>query len=245
VAHVAGLYAHLTSLLRAGTFDLEISVDETATATTPAEHLYVATELRRLGVRWTSLAPRLPGRLEKGVDYIGDVDELRDALTQHAAIARACGPYKLSLHSGSDKFQIYPILAETCGELVHIKTAGTSYLEALRTVANCDPDLYREILAFSRERFPTDRATYDISATVAKCADPRWTTDEGLAGTLNDDATRQVCHVAYGSVLTATDRDGQSRFRERLLCCLRDHEDQYAEALRRHFQRHVAPFAEV
>src|SRR6185437_4193246 len=108
VAHVAKLARHLAS--RGVAHDLEISVDETETPTTATAHLLIAGELRRLGVTWVSLAPRFVGRFEKGIDYIGDLTALRRDLLVHAEIA-ACGPYKLSLHSGSDKFSVYPLIA--------------------------------------------------------------------------------------------------------------------------------------
>ena len=113
-------------------------MDETEEPTSPAEHVYIASELRRLGVKWVSFAPRFVGRFEKGVDYIGDVQAFKDNLAIHAAIARQFGPYKLSLHSGSDKFSIYSIFMEETRGLAHLKTAGTSYLEALRTIAVMD-----------------------------------------------------------------------------------------------------------
>ena len=82
-------------------FELEVSVDERETPTSPAEHLFIASELRRLGVRWVSLAPRFVGRFEKGVDYIGDLDafeaECREA-GQEVPVAEmmqriaGCGP---------------------------------------------------------------------------------------------------------------------------------------------------------
>ena len=135
VAHVAALYRHLASISPAGGFELEVSVDETDTPTSHAEHLFIARELRRLGVRWVSLAPRYVGSFEKGVDYIApgaqrpgekSTDAFAADFAGHAAIARALGPYKLSLHSGSDKFSIYGIAADLARGSVHLKTAGTS-----------------------------------------------------------------------------------------------------------------------
>ena len=116
------------------------------------EHFFLAAEMRRLGVEWVSLAPRFVGRFEKGVDYIGDLHALDRCLAGHAAVMHHFGGYKLSLHSGSDKFTVYPLAARHAGGLVHLKTAGTSYLEALRTWAEVDPAGFREILDFSRER---------------------------------------------------------------------------------------------
>jgi tagaturonate epimerase len=132
VAHVADLYEHLRDRAPAGSFELEVSVDETDTRTTHAQHVYIADALARLGVGWVSLAPRFVGSFEKGIDYLGDVGALADDVAVHAAIARRLGPYKLSVHSGSDKFSAYPAIAEATGGVLHLKTAGTSYLEALR-----------------------------------------------------------------------------------------------------------------
>jgi len=242
VAHTAALYRYLVERLGRGRFELEVSVDETDSPTTPEQHLYVAAELARMGVQWVSLAPRFVGRFEKGVDYIGDLADLERTFIGHLAIARAFGNYKLSLHSGSDKFSVYRMAARHGGERVHVKTAGTSYLEALRVVAGREPGLFREILAFARERYETDKATYHVSADLAKVPPPEGLDDAGLAALLDDFDARQVLHVTYGSVLTA---DDGARFRGRLLEALRTHEEAYAEALARHIGRHLAPFLET
>ena len=129
VAHTVRLYRRIERTMDGRGFDFEMSVDETDSPTSLAEHVFIASELRRLKVRWVSLAPRYVGTFEKGVDYIGNLPEFEASLTGHAAVARAYGPYKLSLHSGSDKFSIYPIASRLAGDRVHLKTAGTSYLE--------------------------------------------------------------------------------------------------------------------
>jgi hypothetical protein len=126
-------------------YEIEISVDETDTPTTPLEHLFIGLELQRRGVKVVSLAPRFVGEFEKGIDYKGDVATFESTLEQHVAIARHCGPYKISVHSGSDKFAIYPSIGRICGDLLHVKTAGTSYLEALRVAARQSPQLFLEI----------------------------------------------------------------------------------------------------
>src|SRR5262249_11045889 len=169
IAHTVKLYRHLKKSITA--FELEMSVDETETVTSLAEHIYIAHELKRLGVKWVSLAPRYVGTFEKGVDYIGDLDEFERSFAQHVAVSRTFGPYKLSLHSGSDKFRVYPIASRVAGDLVHLKTAGTSYLEAVRAIAQSNPGLFRQILAFAIERYPTDKATYHVSAEVEKLPD--------------------------------------------------------------------------
>jgi len=233
VAHVAAMYRHLAG--RGISFELEVSVDETETPTTHGEHVYIASELKRLGVRWVSLAPRYVGHFEKGVDYIGDLKALRADLAGHAAIARALGHYKLSLHSGSDKFSVYPIITELAQGMVHLKTAGTSYLEALRVVAQVDRALFREILAFARERYEHDRASYHVSAEVGRILAPADLPDARLPDLLEDFDARQVLHVTFGSTL--------ARFGTQLKAALQAHEEDYSATLERHFVRHLESFA--
>lgn len=235
VLHVAKLYRHLES--KGIPFELEVSVDETETPTSHAEHAVVASELKRLGVVWISLAPRFVGRFEKGVDYIGDLQKLKSDLAGHAALARSLGPYKLSLHSGSDKFSVYPLIAEVTGGLVHLKTAGTSYLEALRVAAVHAPKLFREVLTLGRERFMEERASYHISAELAKVPGESALRDDELVTLLEQDDARQLLHVTFGSVL--------DRYKGALLEVLSTHEAAHYEILEQHFSKHLAPFAEV
>ena len=91
---------------------------------------------------------------------------LYDSLVTHSRIARALGPYKLSLHSGSDKFSIYGLVAEATGRMVHLKTSGTTYLCALGVLADRAPALFREIYAVSRELYRGTRASYQVSARL-------------------------------------------------------------------------------
>lgn len=232
VAHVAQQYRHLQS--KNIPFDLEVSVDETETPTSHAEHYYIASELKRLGVAWVSLAPRYVGRFEKGVDYIGDLAALQTDLNGHAAIARALGPYKLSLHSGSDKFSVYPLIVAAARGQVHLKTAGTSYLEALRAIARVQPALFRQIAALGLERYPTDRATYHVSAELAKVPALESLTDAALPGLLDQFDARQVLHVTFGSAL--------AQFGADLKTALQAHEAEHYQALDRHFRKHLEPF---
>ncbi len=232
LAHIVRMYHHLQSL--GIPFELEISVDETDTPTPPKAHYWLASELRRLGVQWVSLAPRFVGRFEKGVDYIGDPAALDRDLSFQAEIARVMGPYKLSLHSGSDKFSVYPLAAKHTRGLVHLKTAGTSYLEALRVVAAGEPDLFRAVLDFARARYPEDRATYHVSARFDRVPPAGEVTAADLPALLNQFDARQVLHVTFGSVLDA--------FNQPLFAALTAHEAEYKAALERHFLRHLEPF---
>jgi hypothetical protein len=210
-------------------------VYETDTPTSLLEHFYVSSELKRLGVRWVSLAPRFVGRFEKGVDYIGDLKELEKDLAGHAAIARLLGPYKLSLHSGSDKFSIYSLANKACQGLVHLKTAGTSYLEALRVIALTDPVLFRKILVLGCERYEIDHKTYHVSANLNKVPQPDKVSDAQLPDLLNQFDARQVFHVTFGSALEC--------FGTELMANLQENEEVYYQGLEKHFIRHLQPFA--
>jgi hypothetical protein len=233
VAHVALLFRRLEEVGPPG-FEVEVSVDETDTPTTPLQHVFVATELGRLGVRWVSLAPRFVGRFEKGVDYIGDVGAFDADCAAHATIARRLGPYKLSLHSGSDKLSVYGAFRRHAGELAHLKTAGTSYLEALRTVARLEPGLFREIYSLARASYETDRASYHISASLEAAPAPETLADGGLPDVLEDFHARQVLHVTFGTVLETLG--------DRLLVTLRQHIEESEADLERHFVRHLEAF---
>ncbi len=234
IAHTTAMYRHLVEQ-SARPFELEVSVDETDTPTSPLEHSFIARELRRMGVQWVSLAPRYVGRFEKGVDYIGDLVEFDAEFARHAAIARVLGPYKLSIHSGSDKFSVYPLMAKHTRRLAHLKTAGTSYLEALRALATASPAFFREILALARARYDEDRATYHVSADVARTPDPATLSDAELPGVLDTFDGREVLHVTFGSVL--------DRYGARLLALLDDHEATHYAAIEAHFVKHLTPFA--
>lgn len=235
VAHTVRMHRHLANVMGERPWEMEVSVDETATPTSHLEHFYIASELARLGVRWVSLAPRYVGRFEKGVDYIGDLDALAVDLAGHAALARACGPYKLSLHSGSDKFSVYPIAVQATQGGVHLKTAGTSMLEAERAVALVQPDLFRTIYQLAFDRFDVDRASYHISAETSRAPRPESLSDGDLPAVLDQFDARQMLHVTFGSAL--------ARYGDQLKAVLRAHEEVHYAAIEAHFNRHLAPFA--
>ena len=239
VGHAAGLFRHLVEVARGRPFEVEVSVDETESPTTHAEHVFIARELQRLGVWWVSLAPRYVGRFEKGVDYIGDVSTFEADLAVHAAIARTVvpdRPYRLSLHSGSDKFSIYPAFVRQTEGLAHLKTAGTSYLEALRTISSLDASLFREVYAFARERYERDRASYHVSARPDRAPALDEVGDADLPRVLEQFDAREILHVTFGSALQETG------LRERILDLLRENPERYAADLEAHFVRHLQPF---
>ena len=240
LAHITAMARHAESLMGEAEFDLEISVDETDQPTSVLEHLFLALELKRQKVPVTSLAPRFIGDFEKGIDFRGDLAAFVAALKIHAAIADQYGPYKISLHSGSDKFSVYPPIAEVCAGKFHVKTAGTSYLEALRVICRTEPELFRNIITFCRERFPVDRATYHISASLEQTPPPERLNPEQLEQLyLTADNGRQLLHVTFGSVLTAREGD-KFRFKDDLLSILRAESDLHEAFLVKHFGKHLA-----
>jgi hypothetical protein len=224
IRHAAAMFHYLSQIK--DEFDFEVSVDETDSPTTPLEHFFIAGELARLGVRYTSLAPRFMGRFEKGVDYIGDLDALDAELAKHAAVTAHFGTYKLSLHSGSDKFSVYPLIVKHWGERIHVKTAGTSYLEALRVLAHHEPKLFLQIYSLGRECYETDRRTYHVSAKLEML--PK---EGDLPSMLDNFHAREVLHVTFGSALAT--------FGAEIRSALGRHADAYRAGLETHFRKHL------
>jgi hypothetical protein len=218
--------------------DFEISIDETETPTTPAQHFFVASELLRRGVAFKTVAPRFCGEFQKGVDYIGDTARFEKELEVHAAIADHFG-YKLSIHSGSDKFSIFRAIGRCTRGRFHVKTAGTSWLVAMQVVAETDAPLYREIHKFALNRFEDARRYYHVTTDVAKIPDVDALRDDELAGLFRLNDARQLIHLTNGFILTERDGGGYL-FRDRLRRLWDDKRELYAERLREHIGRHLA-----
>lgn len=219
--------------------DVEVSFDETDDPTTALEHIFIASELKRMGVAVTSFAPRFVGSFEKGIEYRGNLKEFEAHLTEHMEIAKAFGPYKLSIHSGSDKFMIYPAIGRICGELLHVKTSGTSYLECLRTVCRTDSRLFGEIAAFTHDNFATDQASYHISTTQAEIdALKSLPSSEFEKAYLDSRPGRQLLHVTFGSVLSKGKGANGKTFREAILENLENNKSLTQELLTAHFDKH-------
>lgn len=227
-------------------YEIELSVDETEQPTTLAEHYIIAHQCVTRGMKLVSLAPRFIGDFEKGVDFKGDLHALQASLNDHASVAELVGPYKLSLHSGSDKLSMYGALSRATRGRWHVKTAGTSYLEALRVVARHDERLFRRICDFGRSRYETDKATYHVSAVTAD-GPPAAEIDnveeleriylemwadvtEGVGFT---NPARQILHCTFGSTLTDPELGPAIR------ACLERHIDTYTAVLKEHFVRHL------
>ncbi len=237
ISYTVGIYHSL--IATAGRpVDFEMSIDETLTSTDPAAHYIVARELLDAGVVVTSLAPRFCGEFQKGIDYIGAPALFEEEFALHARIADHLG-YKISVHSGSDKFTVFPAVGRLTHGRVHVKTAGTSWLEALRVIADREPALYRELHAFSLEHVEEAKRYYHIGTSSETIPALDATPGDRLSGYMDRDDARQALHIAYGLILEAKDPSGADRFRGRIYACLYRHADAYAEGLVRHIGRHL------
>lgn len=212
--------------------DFEISIDETATPTTPLQHFFVASELTRRGVKPATLAPRFTGEFQKGIDYIGNLDRFDREMAVHAALARHFG-YKLSIHSGSDKFAVFPSIGKHTRGVFHVKTAGTNWLEAMRVVAATDPVLYREAHAYALSAFDEATAYYHVTTNLNNIPPLSSLSDAELPALFDNDDARQLIHITYGLILSHGD------FRARLYALWHAHAEAYATAVARHIGRHM------
>lgn len=242
IINVWRIYNHLKTEHPSHDCEIEVSIDETDSATTPFEHFLIVNELRRLGVTFVSLAPRFVGDFEKGIDYKGNIELLKDHFARHSAIADYFGFYKISFHSGSDKFRIYEAVGAMKRTHIHVKTAGTSYLEALKVVAMKDPDLFREVLDHAVSLFENERKSYLVSADMGRIRAGDQYEDDELVGLFQSNDVRQALHVTYGRVLTDKDEKLRYLFRDRIYECLKKNEDLHYKLLAEHFARHLEPF---
>lgn len=217
------IYRHIASRRGAGTFITEVSMDETAEPQTPPELLVILASLADEAIPIQTIAPKFTGRFNKGVDYVGNVAQFEKEFNDDlAVIAHAVARYglpanlKLSVHSGSDKFSIYApmrrALART-GAGVHIKTAGTTWLEELIGLAEAGGEglaLAKEVYA---EAYDHRRELCEPYASVIDIAEARlpapatvreWSSLEYTAALRHDQSNpafnpdlRQLLHVGY------------------------------------------------
>jgi hypothetical protein len=218
--------------------DFEMSIDETMTPTEPSAHFFVAYQLIKAGVKVNSLAPRFCGEFQKGIDYIGDLDQFEREFKEHYQIAAHFG-YKISVHSGSDKFSVFPIIGRESHGCYHLKTAGTNWLEAVRVIIAVDPALYREIHTFGLNHFEEATKYYHVTTDLNKIPDLSSLTDDQLPELMNQNDARQLLHITYGLILKAKDAHGQSIYRDRIYRCLNENEDLYYKFLHGHIGKHL------
>lgn len=220
------------------TVNFEISIDETATPTSPAQHYYVANELKSKGVHLDTMAPRFIGEFQKGVDYVGDIKEFEKELIIHADIARHFG-YKLSIHSGSDKFSIFKLIGKHTRGHFHVKTAGTNWLEAMRLVAIYNPELYREIHKYALSMFLEAKKFYHVTTDLNKIPNVDKLKDADLVELFSQNDARQLIHITYGYILNAKDQKGNYLYKDKLYDLWREKADAYSKLLAKHIGKHL------
>ncbi|MHB1314098.1 MAG: tagaturonate epimerase family protein [Christensenellales bacterium] len=218
--------------------DFELSIDETLVPTDPKAHYIVARELMDRKVEINSLAPRFCGEFQKGIDYIGDANKFEQEYIAHEAIARQLG-YKLSIHSGSDKFDIFPIISKISKNGFHIKTSGTSWLEALRVIAALNPALFRRIYGCALENLDHCKTYYHVKTRSSDAPELSKFSDGEIPGLFADESFRQAIHITYGPILNARDKTGGYVLKDEIFDLLSRYQSRYDEALKAHIGKHV------
>lgn len=173
IEEAAAIYRHIAAIKGTGNFITEISMDEVAEPQKPVELFFILKMLSNFRVPLQTIAPKFTGRFNKGVDYVGDIGKFArefedDIHVIDFAIKNFDLPanLKLSVHSGSDKFSIYPVMAGIIGRLdkgIHVKTAGTTWLEeviGLSLAGGAALEAAKEIYQKSYERFEELCAPY-------------------------------------------------------------------------------------
>jgi hypothetical protein len=217
--------------------DFEVSIDETLMPTSHEALYFVASELKNSGVKLNSMAPRFFGEFQKGIDYKGDLVQFEKEYVVHEDIACEFG-FKLSIHSGSDKFSVFPFIGKYSGHY-HLKTAGTNWLEAVRLIAEKNPDLYRRMHKFALAHFYEATKYYHVTTDLSKVPDIDKINDTELPSLLNLDDTRQLLHITYGLILQAKNPDGSSKFHSELYQTLFTYEKDYYKLLEKHLGKHL------
>lgn len=225
--------------IQSGTRDFEISIDEITSPTTPAQHFFVANELTRRGVKYDTLAPRFCGELQNGIDYTGDLQQFEEELKIHALIAEKFD-YKISVHSGVDKSSVFPTIGKLTHGRFHLKTAGASWIEAMKIIAIYEPQLYREIHKLALTNFGEARKYNVVTTDVSKLPDIDTLADEQLPELFENNDARQLLHISYGQIFYATDANGSYVYRDKLYCVLRKYKEEYSRLVARNIGQHIA-----
>lgn len=223
VQEAGRIYRHIAEAKGAGNFITEVSMDETDEPQTPPQLLVILAAIADEQIPIQTIAPKFTGRFNKGVDYAGDLAQFeREFNDDLAVIAFAASQYplpanlKLSVHSGSDKFSIYAPMRRALarfGAGVHIKTAGTTWLEELIGLAEADgaglalaKEVYAEAYGHRRELCEPYAAVIDIdeSRLPAPAAVAGWNSAQYTSALRHDQSNsgfnpdvRQLLHVGY------------------------------------------------
>ncbi|HBI42692.1 MAG TPA: hypothetical protein DDY78_07520 [Planctomycetales bacterium] len=232
VQEAGRIYRHIASAKGEGRFITEVSMDETDSPQTPPELLVILAAISDEGIPIQTIAPKFTGRFNKGVDYVGDVNQFEKEFAEDlAVIAFAVRKFglpqnlKLSVHSGSDKFSLYaPIrraLART-GAGLHVKTAGTNWLEEVIGLAEAGGEglaLAKEIYGKALDKKDTLCAPYaavidiDASKLPSKEEVAGWSSEQFASALRHDQSCpafnpslRQLIHVGYKIAAQMGDR---------------------------------------
>jgi tagaturonate epimerase len=223
VQHAGMIYTFLLESKGAGRFVPEVSMDETDYPQTPVELLIILAMISDEKIPIQTIAPKFTGRFNKGVDYVGDVAQFTKEFEEDlAAIAYAVKRYglpanlKLSVHSGSDKFSIYKAIHDGIkkfGAGVHLKTAGTNWLEELIGLAESGgeglavaKEIYSEALAHKDELTGPYATVIDIDDAKLPTAEEvdGWTSEQYTSALRHDQSNpaynpsfRQLLHVGF------------------------------------------------
>jgi len=232
VQEAGSIYRHITAGKPAGGFVTEVSMDETDSPQTPSELLVILAAIADEKIPIQTIAPKFTGRFNKGVDYVGDVEQFeREFASDIAVIAYAVqryglpGSLKLSVHSGSDKFSIYAPIRRSIRRLdagIHVKTAGTTWLEELIGLAEAGGEglaIAKEIYASAfdhREELAAPYATVidiDPGKLPAPAQVSGWTSEQYVGALRHDRSNplfnanfRQLLHVGYKIAAKMGDR---------------------------------------
>ena len=217
------IYRRIKSLKAGAPFIAEVSMDETESPQSPGDLAVILAALADEKIPLWSIAPKFTGRFNKGVDYIGDVTEFEKQFrTDLDVLSWAISSYgfpselKLSVHSGSDKFSLYPVIHRALRETgagIHVKTAGTTWLEELIGLAEAGgaglalaKEIYREAFAHQEELCAPYASVIDIDATRLPTVTTveRWGADAYVHALRHDPScpdynpsVRQLLHVGY------------------------------------------------
>jgi len=223
VEQAGAVYRRIESAKGKDNFISEVSMDETDIAQTPLELLIILAAAADEGIPLQTIAPKFSGRFNKGVDYAGDVSQFaREMEFDLAAIAHAVRQYglpgnlKLSIHSGSDKFSLYPAIhsaLKKCNAGVHLKTAGTTWLEEIIGLAEAGgeglalaKEIYAEAYAHREELCHPYASVIDIDThkLPAPAEARRWSSEEFTSALRHDPSSdsynssfRQLLHVGF------------------------------------------------
>ncbi len=235
------LARHLAQKAYADEWEVEVSLTSAGTPTTPLEHLFVALEFRRRGAKVVALAPRFAFPLEPGIDARLSPSVFEEELAWHAAIATTCGPYQISVHAGAGHDSILPVIGRLCGDHMHVRTSGLTYLEALRVVCQASPELFREVMRFARARFDEDHDLAGVSTSPADL-EPLFKTAGEISlenAFLGTPAGRQMVLATTMSVLT-TDTSYRGRtLREAIRAYVAEDARQFHQLLDEAYTRHL------